>query len=307
MYKETINVVITGATSFIGIHLIKAYLKNNCNVTAIVRPNSKNLGRLPQSPLLIVIEEDMSEIKSITNKTQNDKFDIFYHLAWEGARVPYRDDAVLQDKNYNCSINAMYVAKQLGCKTFIGTGSQAEYGKCSGKIDENYDTHPTTEYGKAKLRAYQSLSKMAKEYNMRFIWTRIFSVYGTYDYSGTLVMSVLDKMSRNQDIPLTPCIQSWDFIHVEDVATAMYLLGSTLCMEGIYNIASGKVRQLKEFVIAMKEISHSKSELQFGAISYNSEGVIGFEPVIDKLKQNLDWSCQVKFDQGIKKILELID
>ena len=300
------NVVVTGATSFIGVHIIKEYLKNNCAVIAVVRPNSKNLDRLPKSNLLTVVEIGMEKIERLIEKIEIKKIDIFYHLAWDGVRVPYRDDAILQNENYMCAINALKVAKLLGCDTFIGAGSQAEYGKCIGKINENYPAKPVTEYGKAKLKAYEVLKKMAKENNIKFIWTRIFSVYGIYDYQGTLVMSALDKMKRNESIALTQCVQSWDFIYVEDLARAMYLLANTSCMDGIYNIASGKSRQLKDFVIDMKDICKSKSELQFGAIPYNSEGVISFEPVVDKLKQNLGWSCEVTFEEGIKKILEFI-
>ena len=297
------NVVVTGATSFIGVHIIKEYLKNNCKVIAVVRPNSKNLNRLPKSEFLKIIEVSMEKIQNIVDEIEYKRIDIFYHLAWEGARVPYRDDAAMQNKNYKCAINAMIVARELGCNIFIGAGSQAEYGKCMGKINENYPTSPITEYGKAKLKAYETLKIMARENNMKFIWTRIFSVYGVYDYKGTLVMSALDKMKNNESMLLTQCIQNWDFIYVEDVARAMYLLANTSCMDGIYNIASGKSRQLKDFVIDMKEICKSTSELQFGAVPYNSEGVISFEPIVDKLKQNLGWACEMNFKDGIKKML----
>lgn len=297
------NIVVTGATSFIGVHIIHEFLKNNCEVIAVVRPNSRNLNRLPKNNLLTIIEIEMEKIQDIIGIIQNKKIDVFYHLAWEGARIPYRDDAVLQNKNYQYTVNAMEVAKELRCNTFIGVGSQAEYGKCIGKIDESYATKPTTEYGKAKLKAFETLKNMAREANMKFIWTRIFSVYGVYDYNGTLVMSALEKMKRNEIIQLTQCTQSWDFIHVEDVARAMYLLANTSCMDGVYNIASGKSRQLKEFVIEMKNICKSSSELQFGAIPYNSEGQISFEPIVDKLKQNLGWTCEVKFEDGIKRML----
>lgn len=300
------NIIVTGATSFIGVHLIKEYLKNNCKVIAIVRPNSKNLSRLPKSEFLKVVELPMEKIEDISKKFSSGQIDIFYHLAWEGARVPHRDDAVLQNNNYDCAVKAMNVAKKLGCRVFIGSGSQAEYGKCVGKIDENYETKPTTEYGKAKLKAYETLKSMAKENNIKFIWTRIFSVYGIYDYSGTLVMSALDKMKKNESMPLTKCTQNWDFIHVEDVAKVMYLLGNTYCMDGVYNIASGKSKQLKEFVLDIKRICGSKSELQFGIVPYGSEGIVSFEPIVDKLKNNLNWSCEIEFEDGIKKIVEFI-
>lgn len=297
------TIVITGATSFIGVHIIKEYLRHDCKVIGVVRSNSKNLNRLPSNDNLKIIKLDMNEIEKILEKLEEIKVDIFYHLAWEGARVPYRDDSVLQNNNYECALKAMSVAKKLGSKIFIGSGSQAEYGKCNGKIDENYPTNPTTAYGKAKLKTYEVLRDMSKENNIKFIWTRIFSVYGVYDYKGSLVMNALYKMKTNQDIELTECKQIWDFIYVEDVATIMYLLANVNCSDGIYNIASGDSRQLKEFVLEMKEICSSTSQLKFGTIPYDSEGIVSFEPNVDKLKSNLGYSCKISFDEGIRKIL----
>ncbi|OPJ57384.1 NAD-dependent epimerase/dehydratase family protein [Clostridium chromiireducens] len=299
--------MITGATSFIGIHLIKEYLKNDFNVIAIARPNSKNLNRLPKSDFLTVIEIDMSEIEKITEKIKLKKADIFYHLAWNGTRLPYRNDAAIQEKNYYAAINAMKAAKLLGCDTFIGSGSQAEYGKCIGKISETHSLKPIDEYGKAKLKAYETLNQIAAENNIKFIWARIFSVYGIYDYEKTLVMSTFYKMMKNENIQLTRCEQMWDFIYVEDLARAMYLLANTSCADGIYNIASGESRRLKEFLIDMKNVCKSKSKLQFGAIPYNNEMVMSFEALVDKLKQNTGWECNVKFKEGIKRILEFMN
>lgn len=267
------NVVITGATSFIGVHLINECIKNNCNIFAVVRPHSKNLARIPDHKLVNVIELDKNEIEKITDKVSNRKIDMFYHLAWEGTRVPYRDDPKIQENNYLCAIKAINAAKVLGCNTFIGTGSQAEYGLCSGKVDENYPKNPHTEYGKYKLKAYDELMKIAQKNNMKYIWIRIFSAYGVLDYENTLIMSCLKKMVNNEPIPMTECIQKWNYINVEDVAKILYLFSEKDCENGAYNIASDDYRQLSEFVKEMKKICNSKSQLQFGAIPYNSEGI----------------------------------
>lgn len=298
------NVVITGATSFIGVHLINECIKNNCNIFAVVRPHSKNLARIPDHKLVNVIELDKNEIEKITDKVSNRKIDMFYHLAWEGTRVPYRDDPKIQENNYLCAIKAINAAKVLGCNTFIGTGSQAEYGLCSGKVDENYPKNPHTEYGKYKLKAYDELMKIAQKNNMKYIWIRIFSAYGVLDYENTLIMSCLKKMVNNEPIPMTECIQKWNYINVEDVAKILYLFSEKDCENGAYNIASDDYRQLSEFVKEMKKICNSKSQLQFGAIPYNSEGIRNLEPVVDKVKKNLRYNFTISFEEGIRKILK---
>ncbi|NRT37017.1 nucleoside-diphosphate-sugar epimerase [Clostridium beijerinckii] len=301
------TVLITGATGFIGVHLVKECLRNDCKVIAVVRPNSKNLNRLPNSSFIRVIELEMEKIEEIVEKIEDKRIDIFYHLAWDGVRVPYRDNPILQNKNYECAIKSMNAAKKLRCNSFIGIGSQAEYGICSGKVDENYKVNPTTEYGKFKLKSYETLKAMAEEKNMKFIWIRIFSAYGTFDHEGSLIMSTIDKMGRNESIQLTECVQNWDYIYVEDVVRILYLLATENHEDGVYNVASGESRQLREFILEMKDICKSKSELQFGALPYNSEGIRNLEPNIDKLKQNLRYSCKVSFKEGINKILDHIN
>jgi len=231
------NAIITGATSFIGVHLINELLVNGYFVTAVVRPNSNNINRLPANKRLTVIELDSNDINLLPNKVKEDQYEIFYHLSWEGVRAPYRDDKLLQLNNYNNAIKAMETANILNCNVFVGAGSQAEYGKCLGKITEEYVPNPITEYGKEKLNTYKTLKDLSESMNIKFIWTRIFSVYGKYDYERTLVMSALKKILNNEDLELTECKQKWDYIHVVDVARAMFLLGVSECECGVYNIA----------------------------------------------------------------------
>ena len=59
------SVIVTGATSFIGVHLIKELLKQNYKVYAVVRPNSKNIERLPRHDNLVVLEVELSDTKDI--------------------------------------------------------------------------------------------------------------------------------------------------------------------------------------------------------------------------------------------------
>jgi nucleoside-diphosphate-sugar epimerase len=291
------KIVITGATSFIGVHLINEWLRHDCDIYVIVRPNSTNISRLPVNSHIHVVELIMDDYDQISSKVQ--EADYFYHLAWEGARVPYRDDQKIQENNYMCSIKAMHAAHLMGCEFFMGSGSQAEYGKMGDSVTEQTKCVPNTEYGKYKLKTCVELEKLAADYNMRFIWTRIFSIYGKYDYDKTLISSCLKKMSLNESINLTECKQLWDFLYVGDAAKALVKFADTKCKSGIYNLASGDIRPLKDYINEMKEILHSESELNFGAVPYGDLGPIDLRPNIGKLKRELKWSPEIPFSNGI--------
>lgn len=295
--------VVTGATSFIGVHLIERLLEEDCIIYAVIRPNSSNAYRLPVSDRVKVIELDLSRIEDLLNYIHEKEVDAFYHLAWEGTRVPYRDDKELQNRNYEGAIKVANISIKLGTKLFVGSGSQAEYGKFNGKVDETYPCKPITEYGKAKYRAYLDIKELMNRNGVRFIWTRIFSVFGKYDYSGTLIMSSLKKLLSNAPIDMTACTQMWDFISVKDVADVFAKFPSEKCENGVYNIASGDAKPLHVFVENMKKITKSDSLLNFGVMPYGKEGPVSFEPVVDKLKNELKWKPNISFEDGIKELI----
>lgn len=93
----------------------------------------------------------------------------------------------------------------MGCKRFIGAGSQAEYGPMDvPRIAPDSPVHPTTPYGASKLAANQLSSMLCKELGMEWIWPRIFSVYGIYEKETTMIASGLRKMLKGekQSLPL---------------------------------------------------------------------------------------------------------
>lgn len=295
------KIIVTGATGFIGVHLVCHLLKKGYIVYAVVRPASRNLKRLPKHSRLKVIELDSDKIERLPDHVKN--ADAFYHLAWEGIRVPYRDDFSLQRKNYKNALKAINAAIQMKCNIFIGTGSQAEYGVTNGPVDEKYPCHPVSFYGKEKLRACHELEKTAKENRIRFIWLRIFSVYGRYDSANSLIMSSINKMRINAVLELTECKQNWDYIYVGDVAEAMVRFLEKKCPDGVYNVASGQIYPLRDYVEKLYAILKSRSIIKYGVLPYGENGVVSLEPVVDKINQELGWKAETPFELGVWKIL----
>lgn len=305
MRNNVENVVITGATSFIGVNLIKALLTENYQIYAVIRPNSQKSGLLPISKKIHLIEAEMVDYSKL------DQFipkpcDVFVHLAWNGTRGASRMNMAMQEQNYQCSIKALNAALRLGCSMAISAGSQAEYGLCNNAISEDTPCHPNTEYGKWKLKFYEDAFKLCQANNVHFKEPRIFSVYGPGDFDGTLVISTLRKMLNNQDCKLTKCKQMWDFIFIDDVIKGIIKLIDTDCSDGIYNFASGTARPLKSFIEEMYHITHSKSKLLYGAIPYPETGLINILPLVDKLQNETGWHAQVTFEQGISRILNVL-
>lgn len=297
------NILITGATSFIGVAVIKRLLEEEgVNIYAIIRPNSLNKCKLPTNPCVNVIELDMKEI-SVISQILKRNIDVFFHFAWEGVRVPLRDDYHIQQSNLKNTVEAVQCCKKLNCHKFIVSGSQAEYGNIEGEILETIECEPDTEYGKAKYEACKRVVAYAEKNNIMCIWGRIFSIYGLGDYKDSLIMSCLRRMKKNESIDLTECVQLWDYLFIDDLAEIFARFCYSDCLGGIYNIASGYSRPLKEFVEIMRNITTTQSEIHYGAISYPKNGMVSIQANVQKLKMALAWEPQVTFEEGIQKIL----
>ena len=305
------NIVITGATSFIGIHLIRQLTKDNNNkLHIIVRENNKKkekLKKIEKEKNIDVYKIDMDEYFKIKEYI-NFKPDILIHLSWNGTRKPQRDDEILQENNYLNSIDLFENMVELGCKKIINIGSQAEYGISDKIISEDDETSPNTWYGIYKLKLCNEMFNRFKEKDLNFYHIRVFSIYGIGDDDNTLIMSSIKKLKQNMDLELTKSSQNWNFLNVNDLVKAIEIFVKKDDIKtGIYNIASKETKQLKEYIEELKDIMGSKSKLLFGEISYPKEGKVSINPDITKIQSNTQWREEITFEQGIKEIINLYE
>ena len=123
-------------------------------------------------------------------------------------------------------MDAVELAHICGCNTFIGAGSQAEYGSFKGKLRPDTPTFPENGYGMAKLCAGEMTRVQAHKHKMKHIWTRILSVYGPYDEIKTMVMSTIAVLIREEKSSFTKGEQRWDYLYSKDAGAIMFALGS---------------------------------------------------------------------------------
>ena len=121
------NVLITGATSFLGAETARAFLAAGCEVWAPVRPSSKRLGFLPVHERLHRVDIDMNEIRRLP-ETGIPSPEVCVHFAWSGEGVRGRMDPETQVQNVRNTLALIRVMGETGCRRFLFAGSQAEYG-----------------------------------------------------------------------------------------------------------------------------------------------------------------------------------
>lgn len=296
------RVIVTGATGMVGATMIEQMIIDGIEVMAIVRPSSAKIENLPKHKNVHCIECDIDHLLSLKDKI-SDAYDTFYHFAWNGTYGDSRDNARLQERNIKDTLDAVELAAHLGCKTFVGAGSQAEFGRVEGKISDELPKNPVTGYGMAKLSAC-NLSRIACErLGIRHNWGRIVSTYGPRDNSFTMVMSSIIRMLNGERVKFTKGEQVWDYLYGGDCSRAFYLIGERGQHGKAYTIGSGETRYLKNFIASIRDIVNPELEIGIGEIEYYPNQVMKLCADISELQQDTGFKPSVSFEEGIQKTI----
>lgn len=299
-----LRIAITGANSFLGKEIIRELINGGHQVVPIVQDKRTILGQELYNNCEPIIELSMDSYDKIGRITGG--ADIFINLAWDGTRGEKRKDELVQKKNYEQGLIAVESMLEYGTKKIILAGSQAEYGDKEGEVFENDLCKPLTAYGKWKHRLFESTTEVCKKKNAKCVETRIFSLYGPGDYAGSLIMSLLSKMPKNENCQLTSCMQTWDYLYVNDAADAFLKLCNARNTEGVYNLCSSDVRPLREYVEELKFIMESDSRIEYGKVTYSNEKVISMFLNNDKIISELGWKPKYTFNDGINDTLKIL-
>lgn len=295
--------VITGATGSVGRAIINKLVDEKVEITVLYHRGSKRVDDIPGHSLIKKICCSLDEMKGFTPE-END-YDVFYHLAWAGTTGAARDDADLQLKNIEYTLDAVELAKRMGCRKFIGAGSQAEYGLCDKPLTPDTPTFPFTGYGMAKLAAGQLSRLKCRKLGINHAWVRILSVYGKYDPENSVIKSAINKFKANEKAEFSKGEQLWDFLSARDAANAFYLVGCDYDHnEKIYCLGSGKSAPLREYIEKIHELCGSRSEIDFGAIPYSRNQVMFLQADISELTKDTGFVPELSFEAGIKELLD---
>lgn len=294
--------IITGATGAIGTALVQELLANNIEVLIICRKNSKRNNRIPENSLVKRCFCDLNDLETLQNTTEHE-YDVFYHFAWEGTIGNGRNDMYLQNRNVKNALDAVGVAKRFGCHTFIGAGSQAEYGRVEGLLTPDTPTHPDMGYGIAKLCCGYMTRELAHQMGMKHIWVRILSVYGPNDGGKTMIMTLLKNLKDNVVPQCTKGEQKWDYLYSKDAARAFCLLGETGQDGKTYVLGSGKVAPLYEYINKVCEAAKSDVQANLGGVPYGERQVMYLGADISELQKDIGFEPRYTFEDGIKETI----
>ena len=303
------NILLTGASGFIGNAFLKKLININLNLNEeyqiyyIKRPSTE-ISIEGATPLNL--EENSFEGFKFALKDK--KFDYIYNFASYGVNRKDQNINEILDGNIIFLINLLRSISHTP-KLFINIGSCAEYGKIDFGIEaeEDYALRPQSIYASAKASSFYFGKNIAKENNIPFIHLRLFGIYGIGEHDKRLIPYVIKSLNANKEVLLTSGTQVRDWLYIDDLTDALHLIlncdPSKISQENVYNICSGEGISVKDVINIIVEKLKVRSELlKWNAIKRVDEHnwIVGSSR---KFTMLTGWNPKININNGIKQFI----
>jgi nucleoside-diphosphate-sugar epimerase len=290
-----VKVLLTGATGFIGARVAHALVEAGAEVLAVVLPGDTH--RLSALPGVSFVEGDLLRPGGMDQAVRAGA-DTCVHAAWYAEPGKYLSAPVNVDLAQASTHFAAALAKA-GCRRFVGVGTCFEYDTDVGYLAETTPLAPRHLYSAAKVATFTMIRQIVAGTPMSFAWARVFYLYGPGEHPKRLVPAVMDALLRGDEARVTPGGQIRDFLHVDDVASALRAVASS-DVQGPVNIGSGEPVTVAAIVEKIGAILGRTDLIRLGAQEY-SPGDPMFVCANNALLKSLGWTRRYSLDEGLNR------
>ncbi|MBE5927832.1 MAG: NAD-dependent epimerase/dehydratase family protein [Lachnospiraceae bacterium] len=274
------KVLVTGASGYIGRHVVKELLNKGYYVIA----SDFNYKGVDE-------RAEFSDVKLFSgDKDIYEQFgcpDVLIHMAWRDGFI-HNSDAHMADLSAHMEFLKHMIDG--GVKLVSVMGSMHEIGYHEGAIKADTPCNPQSMYGIAKNALRQALLLYAKDKDVIVDWLRAYYIFGDDSRGSSIFAKIVQAVEDGKKtFPFTSGKNLYDFVHVDELARMIVAASTQEDIQGIINVCTGKPVSLAEQVEwYIKSHNYDISLLygQFPDRPYDSPGVWGDASDISVIMQN---------------------
>lgn len=282
------TLLITGATGYLGSHLVRRFVADG-HVVAIVKREMSSLARIAD----LLDRLQMFDVEH-THKSfaALGRVDAVIHTATNYGRHGEQVTSVFE-ANTAFPLRLLEVAERHGAKAFINTDTV---------LDPVLNAYALSKHH------FKEWGRLTCDGRIRFINLRLEYMFGAGDDPAKFATYVIRACLDNaHELKLTKGEQKRDFIFIDDVVNAFAIILENLpaLERGFdeFDVGTGKAVSVREFVETIHAITHSKTKLKFGALPYRKNETMFYQADISKLS-DLGWGCKHGLMSGLTETID---
>lgn len=297
------TVVITGGDGFIGSHLVRYFAEKNLRVYALTIPENPVVERIQNIRNVTVIQRNLNETDVLVKELPKSPL-AFIHLAWSGVSPESRSSVDIQLGNVSLCLEAAKLAAKLKAQRFILPGSTMEYAYCGQEINEKACPSPQNAYGAAKISARYLCQALCEELKLPYIYAVITGIYAADRKDSNVIYYTILELLQGQKPSLTALEQRWDYVHIDDVTRAFYLIATQGKAGAFYGIGHGDNWPLANYITQIRDAIDPGLPLGIGEVPYKDSRLPSSCVDMTALKADTGFVPKIPFEKGIKEVIQ---
>jgi nucleoside-diphosphate-sugar epimerase len=296
------RIFLTGATGFIGSHVARLLVRHGHEVHALVREDSDPTRIADVVSQLRRVDGDLTAWDPLGARLQQIRPEVCLHLGWYVEPGKYLGSRTNLDM-VAATLRLATLLADVGCRRFVGLGTCFEYDTARGYLAEDSPLGPVHLYSACKAGLALMLEQLGAATGMGIAWARLFYLYGPFEDERRLVASVIRALLRGEEARTTAGAQVRDFLHVEDVASALWALAQSAGV-GPVNIGSGQPVTVRELVTRIGQIVGRPELVRLGGLPYTPQDPMFVCANNDRLTSATMWQPRYTLDEGLRQTVE---
>ena len=300
-------IFITGATGFVGSHIVRKLVSQGSDVHILIRPKS-DLWRLKNLvPKITIHYGDLTDRFALEKIIAEVKPKGIFHFGVASivSGLGAESETTIATNVFG-TVNLMDVAASVPYDFFVTMGSFLEYGFKDHAIAEDELCQPGELYGVTKLAGTLYGQALARTAGKPIVMFRLFTPYGPYNEKERLTHKIIAAAFADKEIALTHGTVSRDFVFIDDVVELIFEAAEkALKYRGeIFNIGSGVRTPISDVVSYIVKKIGSKSEVKWGTfrtVSYDGDL---WQADMTKTFSHFSWRPKVSLEEGLDSTIE---
>lgn len=294
------RILITGGAGFVGAALVRHALSQGAEVAILTRAGTDLQRLADRRDDIRFIVGDLANAESYHAEVSAFQPDVCFHLAWVTEPGKYLQSP-LNAQFILYSIDLLRCLFAAGCSQIVSTGTCFEYARSDVQLTEDSPLDYSTPYAASKNLTAQICLELANRVGANFAWGRLFYMVGPADHPKRLLPSLIAALKQDRDFPTTDGAQRADYLHVRDVAAALWNLTG---QHGVFNVCSGEAIAVRDLISAVADLMGKQHLVKLGVLQRPPDMPMLICGSRQKITQATGWTPEIGLEDGLRDVIE---